>query len=175
MREKVFNTEIKNSLVALGWWAYKIPDLPMGKDNAKKGKKKFKPIRFNLPKPFDIIATIDGLSVAIEGKMIKKFQAFGMRDLRESQIENLEKQIKAGGQAFVFLNIRGMIDGRRENRCLYFKYEALKKDVTIRKSELLQYPYITGEKGLFDLAGFCREVSNPHDILNYPPSNQKSE
>lgn len=156
MREKVFNTEIKNSLLALGHWAHKIGDQPIGKQ--EDGGQSHDGFRFNIKKPFDIIAIVHGRGVAIEGKMVRHFQAFGQRDIRDIQKENLDKALAAGGRAFVFLNIRGVIAGRRENRCIIFDWEEFRNIQTIPKRELEQCPFIPGHSGLFDLSLFCENI-----------------
>lgn len=156
MREKVFNTEIKNSLLALGHWAHKIGDQPIGKQ--EDGGQSHDGFRFNIKKPFDIIAVICGRGVAIEGKMIRRFQAFGQRDIRDIQKENLDKMLAAGGRAFVFLNVRGVIAGRRENRCIIFDWAEFREVQTIPHRVLQTLPFIPGAHGLFDLHIFCEII-----------------
>jgi Holliday junction resolvase len=97
VRESTFNTEVVNSLKAEGFFAYKIPDTPA---SIVRG------LRYSPEKPCDIVASIGGKFVAIESKQIKKIQAFGLRDFRESQIDSLNKIVRDGGKAYAFLNIR---------------------------------------------------------------------
>lgn len=98
MKESVSNSEIVRSLKALGAWAYKIADFPTQKTMSL--------TRFTVTKPCDIIAGYRGYILPIEGKLIKKRGSFGMKDMRPAQVENLDKLIEAGCDAWVFLNLR---------------------------------------------------------------------
>ena len=148
MRESVFNGEVVRSLRAQGAWAHKIPDLPQSMISG---------MRFNPEKPFDIVAFIRGKGVAIEGKQLKKYEAFGERHMRPAQITELNKIVdSASGRAFVFLNIRRG-EAPRMNRLIVFVWERLRerfKEGSIKKTELESLPYIEGKKGEFDLSDF---------------------
>lgn len=112
--------------------------------------------RFNPEKPFDIVAFIHGRAVAIEGKQFKKYQAFGERHMRPSQIEEFNRIVDSeSGRALVFLNIRQAKP--RLNRLLIFDWANLRerfKEGSIKMGELEAQPYLEGRKKLFPLTGF---------------------
>lgn len=143
MREATFNTEVKKSLIDFGYpFVYKPPDMP-----------RFSNSRFQENKPCDLIAQSkkNGKVIAIESKQIKKWQTFGMRFLRDHQIETLEAVSKKG-YGFVFLNVR--IQSPRENRCLVFPWKKFKQKEKYNIQELKAYPFYKGSKGRFELDGF---------------------
>ncbi len=142
MKEAVFNTEISKSLVELGYpFVYKIPDMPRFADS-----------RFQGNKPCDILVqSKEGKMIAIESKQIKKWQTFGMRFLRDHQIETLEAVSKSG-HGFVFLNVR--MNTPRENRCLIFPWKKFKAKEKYNIQELKTYPFYKGSKNRFELDGF---------------------
>lgn len=94
MKENHCNTEVVRSLKHYGWGAYKLSDV--------------RGARFTETKPCDIIAcSPKGRYVAIEGKLIKKWQGFSAKALRPNQIAHLDQTcIKRQGRAFVFLYVR---------------------------------------------------------------------
>lgn len=94
MKENPCNTESVRSLKHYGFGAYKLSDV--------RGS------RFTETKPCDIIAcSPKGRYVAIEGKLIKKWEGFSARALRPNQIAHLDATcFKRGGRAFVFLYVR---------------------------------------------------------------------
>jgi hypothetical protein len=159
MKETQFNTEVMNSLKDLGVWCYKIADSPTSWTSAL--------TRFTPEKPSDILACYKSKFVAIEGKQIKKFKAFGIGDMRPSQIRNMDEIVtpKVGGRAFVFLNIRiKAVKGttKQENRLLILDWaewrERLKKS-SLKQKELMVFPFIQGRSikdvgTRFDLKGF---------------------
>lgn len=127
MREKDFDKEVIRSLCALPEsWAYKIPDV-LGS-------------RFMTFKPFDIVATICGHPYAIENKQIKKWQPFGVKEVRTSQIINLEKFHRAGGTALIFLNVR--ITSPRVDRLIIFEWRELAKKKRYTTEELKALPFV---------------------------------
>jgi hypothetical protein len=160
MRETNFNTEVMNSLKKFGAWAYKIADSPTSWTMAA--------TRFTPEKPCDIIACYDGKFLAIEGKQIKKFKAFGMSDMRPAQIKNLTEVIERGGRAFIFLNVRiPAIKGKqkRENRLLIFDWAMWKDRLereSIKKGELEISPYYStikiGDDRYYDLRVFIKKL-----------------
>lgn len=142
MRESIFNTEIKRSLIKAGYFVYKIFDMP-----------RFIGSRFQDNKPCDILACgQDGKIIAIESKQIKKWQAFGLRFLRPHQIETLEKIHSLGGWAFVFLNVR--IIKPKENRCIAIHWPVLKSKKSFSKKELPLLPFYQGSKKEFAINNF---------------------
>lgn len=156
MKEATFNTEVKRSIIHFGEWAYKISDMP-----------RVAGLRFNPEKPCDIICNIGGKFVAIEGKQFKKWESLGLRHFQDSQIESFNKMLSQGKKhCYVFLNIRisGDKDAgiKRENRCLIFKWEDLKKRFeeggSIFAKDLKNLSYITGKNKIFDLKRFIEEI-----------------
>jgi len=153
MKEAHVNTEWKNSLKAYGAWAYKIADMPHFT-----GMK----TRFDVEKPCDIVGGYKGIFFGIEGKMIKKYESFGLKNMRPSQIKNLNEMVTKGNRAFVFLNIRILPDQtrgiRRMNRLLIFdwaKWSSIwERSGTLKKKHLESAKGIDGKNGLFDLRGF---------------------
>lgn len=163
MKEAIFNTEVVNSLKKAGAWAWKIPDMPHFAGSMT---------RFDVAKPCDIISNFGGRLIAIEGKMSKKFETFGLKRLRPSQIFHLDRIVKTGGRAFVFLNVRiagkkgPVVRGRwtgsnYENRLIVLDWEAWRTPLEIlplSAKEVANLPYIRGGKGLFDLSGFLKRI-----------------
>lgn len=91
--ERVGNTEAVRSFRKFGWGAYKISDV--------------QGMRFTETKPCDIIAQApNGLYVAVEGKMIKKWEKISARLFRPNQINELDGACKRKGRAFLFLYVR---------------------------------------------------------------------
>ena len=117
--ETKFTKCFTDSLNARGHYAYKIPDTPPSSG-----------LRFTTKKPYDVVASIGGRFVAIEVKLITKYKAFGMRDLRPNQIEGLEAALNSKGAAFVLLNVRiagDALEGvKRVNEAILFNYIDLK-------------------------------------------------
>jgi len=144
MKEAVFNSEVVRSLNEVELcWAYKIPDMPHFAGAH---------FRFDREKPFDIVCFHDGDGVAIEGKQLKKYQAFGHRHMRECQIEALDRIIETGSRAMVFLNIRQKTP--YINRLIVFEWpdDVLRNPkMSYKKKELLKMPYVTGKHGRFPL------------------------
>lgn len=150
MKETIFNSEIMASLKAAGLWAYKVADSPTSWTMSR--------TRFTPEKPCDILACgSGGRFIAIEGKQMKTFKAFGLYALRPSQISNLDRIIERGGRAYVFLNVRirarkGEVD--HENRLIVFdwaKWGLLLPILPLTGREVRQLPFVSGRKGIFDL------------------------
>lgn len=100
MKEAVGNTEAVRSLKHYGWKAYKLPDVLGG--------------RFTQNKPYDIIAcSKKGRYVAIEGKLIKKWEGLTRNAFRDHQPIELDKVVKNNGRAFVFLYVRINADKKK--------------------------------------------------------------
>ena len=149
MKESDFQAELLKSLRTQGCYAEKIPDAPTSK---------MKGLRFTLPKPFDIFASVNGQFVAIECKQIKKFEAFGLSHMRPSQIEHLSKVIQKGGRAFVFLNVRIKPSVakqiKHENRLLIFDWGVWHerwKIESLKKKDIEERPFIQGFDHYYDL------------------------
>lgn len=103
-------------------------------------------------RPCDMIACLDGKLIAIEGKFQKEFKAFGMKQIRDSQILNLDAITQGGGLAFIFLNIW---IPNKENRLIIWEWTHFKKITafgSIKKKTLRDLPYIQGHKKRFPIA-----------------------
>jgi len=153
VKEANFLTELKHSFGQMEntFWL-KISDFPHFQ-----GMK----TRFDAAKPFDAVAVIDGVPIAIEAKMLKSFQAFGLRHLRECQIDGLERWERAGGKSYVFLNIRIKREkGRPGFNGLYIfhwrEFRSLEK--SIKKAELEKMDFIRGCRKLFDMEEIVRRI-----------------
>jgi len=133
--ERKFMQEIKVSLLEANTWATILVD---GNDYS--------------PRPFDMVTCVDGQMIAIEGKLKKvPSLAFGMKDMRPSQIKNLDAVVQSGGHSFVFLNL---FEPRKMNRLLIFEWNWFKEHTTklgrsIYKKELLEFPYLAGAKSMY--------------------------
>lgn len=154
MRESVFNAELISSLNHWGAWAYKIQDLPASITMG---------LRYVPEKPCDIIGAYRGKFFAIEGKQMKKFEAFGMRHMQSSQIKHLNKIVDTGSRGFVFLNIRiGAVKGqtKRVNRLVIFDWKKFRDlgEVSLKQKEIMALPYVSYEtidkKIIYNLSTF---------------------
>ena len=147
-KESRFNTEIKNSIVAAGGWAHKLPDPPRG--GGGEGR------TFTTKRPCDLVYFFRNNGGVIESKFQRGFKAFGGR-LAEHQIETLNQVVATGNEAWVFLNI---YVPRETNRLLAFPWpdNRLVEGPSYKKQELIDYPYhVECEKGLFDIARVLEE------------------
>jgi len=147
VRETQFNSEVIKSLRAEGAWCYKIPDSPTSWT--------MRQTRFTPAKPCDIVGCYLGEFFAIEGKQMKKFQAFGLRQLRDGQIKSLNEIEAAGGKAFVFLNVR-IKRPLTNNLYVFFwpEYKLIWENGPLKKRDLEGLIPIKGGKGVFPLADF---------------------
>ncbi len=172
MKEKEVNTEIRKSFEHFGAFAYKIPDLPIGIHDRRRG------IRFNPSKPFDIVVCYKGIFIAVETKLLRKFEAFGLRQIRDNQREALDKvSQKAGGYAFIFLNVRIPPDkakGQKTvNRLYTFHWPTWKAlwetNGPIKKRRLEEMNFTTAGKGIFNLKNFFVNIEkftpNAHERM----------
>lgn len=148
-RERSFLTELGHSFVDAGAFWFKIPDLPHFKGSQ---------FRFDAEKPFDAFACYMGLAMAIEGKSLREYEAFGVSQLRQCQVDGLDCFLdNGGGASFVMINIKlkATLGTHRSNRLLILDWsehrDRLKKHGSIKKAELMDMSYIEGSKGRFDL------------------------
>ena len=116
MRESGFQKEVVQSFKLHGGDAAKLPDVPRSAG-----------LRFIPDKPYDITATFDGLSYAIECKKWDKIKAFKTEELRESQHKGLSSWEKGGAVSLVFLNLRSGLGYGRISRLYYWRYPELMK------------------------------------------------
>jgi len=143
--EQTFLTELKKSFIHYGAFFHKIADSlhhPAMKS------------RFDLPKPFDAIAAFAGTPIAIEAKVLRKYEAFGVRHLRPCQVEGLD-WFAENGSSYVFLNIRhagNKAEGiKRINRLYMFEWGDFKRREVIKKNEFDQFLYIDKKDGIFPI------------------------
>ena len=101
MNERMFMSDLRQSFLESNIWSTTLID---GSDYS--------------PRPFDNITCINGQLIAIEGKFQKTFSAFGIRNIRDSQIQNLNTVSHSLGHAFIFLNIW---QPRTENRLIIWE------------------------------------------------------
>lgn len=182
MKESKFQKEIIDSIRSIGGHAEKFPDSirqsPMKKcpvcgnsffDNSG--------TRFIPTKPYDISATIDGISLAIECKQLKELKSFHINSFRSNkekendigfyewnQISKLMEHRASGGRSYAFLNIR-----TKEPRLNYllilnitFIIELYESGhMSLKKYELeemIEEQGIKGSKGLFNLIKFKEDL-----------------
>lgn len=156
MREAQFNSEVINSLQAMGFWAYKIADSPTSWTKAQ--------TRFTPTKPSDIIAcSPTGAMVMIEGKQFKSYKKLSGKNLRESQINALDAIVAINGRAYLFLNIR--ITHPRTNFLVAFNWKWHRERLMgegISAAQLREQKWgtwVPGHKGLFDLSAWAEAES----------------
>jgi Holliday junction resolvase len=99
MKEREFCTELVRSIGEQGGWVYKIPDAPhVPKQD---GSPRFTPKR-----PFDIIAVMDGVPLAIEAKIKVNSGGLSLKAFTDFEKESLLAFREAGGRAFVAVSYR---------------------------------------------------------------------
>lgn len=149
MRESQVCTEIVNSFKSENCWCYKIPD------------PSFQEIKFGTTRrPFDIIAFVGDYGLAIEVKLMKKWQKLSPNIFQPHQFYHLDSITDKGGLAYLFLNIR--ITEPRENRLLIFPWEKWRnviKQTGLSRHRLAELNYCQGSKGLFNLKTFVQEFN----------------
>ena len=141
MRESTFVTELRNGLDALGLasWSYKIPDAPYSQ---------IATMRFIPEKPADLVCMLRGEGILIECKQIKKWQAFGVKELTKSQMRNLYLFSRAGGTSLVALNVR--IPGETP-LFTFFEFNALAEKIRFTGAELKTLRFQKYQKGKIKL------------------------
>lgn len=95
-RESAFLTSIRKSFEAQGHFYFKMPDAPHLPGQA----------RFDIKKPFDAFACVEGHALAIEAKSFDGLQCVALRHFRENQVEGLTKWDKSKGLAFAFVHFK---------------------------------------------------------------------
>jgi hypothetical protein len=96
-------------------WVYKIPDSPTAE-------------RFMIPKPCDLVGSIGRYFFGAEVKAKPGRDAIGMRDMRPSQIKNLNLMERGGNFAVVLVYYRllGASQGDTEHRLYCFEWPRFK-------------------------------------------------
>lgn len=148
-RERSFLTQLGHSFREAGAFFYKIQDLPHFAGSQ---------FRFDAEKPFDAFAAYQGFAMAIEGKSLRDYEAFGVSQLRQCQVDGLNL-FQDNGASFVMINVKvkkTTIDGTAKmNRLLILDWrehgERLVKHSSIKKAELAAMPYIECVGERFDL------------------------
>jgi len=143
--ERTFLLELRDSFARYDAFWHKISDMPHFAGTKS---------RFDLPKPFDAFIAFQGRPIAIEAKVLRKYEAFGVRHLRECQRDGLDA-FANHGESWVFLNIRNSGDAtkgiKRINRLLIFRWSWFRDHGTVKKADLLEWPYIDKAGGVFPL------------------------
>jgi hypothetical protein len=161
MKESVCCTEIVNSFIKAGHWAYKIPDPRVFVQNGN-------PVRHR-KRPFDIVAYVGSIGLAIEVKILKKWKKFSPKQIEPHQVIALDKITAQGGYAFIFLNIRISDDDTTENRLIIFDWFVWSQVLTktgLSKNRLKELPYCQGSKGLFRIDTFLGGIINEGSNVN---------
>jgi len=112
------NTEVVNSFKHFGFKAYKIPDI--------RGS------RFTANKPYDIVAcSKKGRYIAVEGKLIKKWQGITKNVFQPHQPIELDAIVKRNGRAFLFVYIRinACKGHKRVCKLVIFDWAVHRKDI----------------------------------------------
>lgn len=146
MRESVFQQEIVASFKHHGEWAYKLADVPVRRPY------------FTSSKPFDIVASVRGKMLAVECKQMKRYGAFGLKVMEDSQIVALDELSRCRqARCYVFLNVRIT---RVVNRLYIFRWENLRHVWMERGSILAEalrlFQGIDGSHGRFPLVDWMR-------------------
>lgn len=115
MNEAKFQKELKESFSEIGMIAYKFFDLPV---SALRG------LQYVPEKPSDFVVFDGKTAFLVECKQIKKYESFGMRQMRPGQIRELNRITNSGGLGFVFLNVR--IKSPHENKILIWEWSEFK-------------------------------------------------
>lgn len=92
-KEGDYTTQLIKGFQRAGGWAYKIPD-PVAGGYATN------------PRPFDLIACFEGVSIAVECKWQAEPKAFGEKQLKPHQVASLTRHSKAGGRSYVALFVK---------------------------------------------------------------------
>ena len=158
MKEATFNTEIINSLEEQGAFAYKIPDQPASWNSGR--------MRFTPSKPCDTFVLFRGFGALIEGKQMKKFEAFGLRHLRPSQIVAMDRAVRTKNRAYIFLNVRC----HQENRLIIFEwskeFKTRLEKASIKGKEIKSLNFVKGFKKRFDLSDFLEGLTGRDIVKN---------
>jgi len=151
-RERSFLTELGHSFTQAGAFWFKIPDLPHFKGSQ---------FRFDAEKPFDAFASYMGLAIAIEGKSLRDYEAFGVSQLRQCQVDGLDRFVDEGnGLGFVMINVRQKAVFNRLIILDWSEHRSrLTKHGSIKKAELTAMPFIDGFKGRYDLTPWLTNLT----------------
>lgn len=156
MREADFNTALKKALQSHGAWAHKMADSPT---SWTEGLTQFTP-----EKPADITACYRGLGILIESKQMKKWSKFGLKQLRLSQIHNLNQMHKAGGAAWVFLHAfikEQKIDLIYPFEWCKWRHHWAKAPISMPPMTSLPWP-IVKFRGAWELTDWLKQIYSAH-------------
>lgn len=140
-KEAAFLTVLKKDFKRRGHWFYKIPDSPSA-------------MRFMISKPFDVFVGMFNRFAGCEAKFLPGPEAFGVRHLRDVQIDGLDKVTARGrGLGFVWLEVHW---SRGVYRFYWFEWEEFKAKGAYTKKELekLKNYVERTSKGRYDLRPF---------------------
>jgi len=151
-RESTFLTHLRDSFHYHGAFFYKIPDMPHFAGMQT---------RFDSKKPFDVISAFRHHPIAIEAKVLRKYEAFGIRHLRDCQVDGLEDFLE-NGLSFVFLKIGqapNKLEGiERLNRLLIFDWPWFRDKGVLKKDELEKWPFIDYHLGRYEIRDWLYSV-----------------
>lgn len=142
-KEKKFYTIIKNACNDKNAFSHKISD-SIGYDPVRKKSIKSK-------KPYDIIMTYIGCNFHTEVKYEPKEKAFSVKQLRESQIEALDKISANQNQYTIPLVVLGIYRPREIKRMYFFHYDWLLENPLKKADVLALENYLDIRKETFDL------------------------
>jgi hypothetical protein len=142
MNESDICTIIKNSFIANGDFAYKIPD-PSSV------------YTMTIQRPFDIIATFEGKPIYMEVKYMNKLQSFNLSHIQDHQIQALTLLQKKVPTALCCIALGVKVD--RGDTRIYIFYDIfeierrrLNKE-NYKKKELEAMSYFAVHKNLMEL------------------------
>lgn len=117
INEALGNRIAVRSLRHIGYGAYKIPDV-MGS-------------HFTDKKPYDIVASsLKGRSIAIEGKLMKKWGRFDWKVFQSQQIVELDANcLKREGRSFVFIYVIITEGNKRMHRLCVLDWKKYHKQI----------------------------------------------
>lgn len=131
-RESEFLTELKHSFRERGAFFFKIPDMPHFAGSKA---------HFDIKKPFDAFGAWQGQAFAIEAKVMKDWTKFGIKNLRQNQIDGLNAWEKAGVPGFVFVQLRRQRRAKNAqspiNRLYIFSWKEIKEKGSWSKAEMV--------------------------------------
>jgi len=142
--ESQLNTLIKNSIVAAGGWAFKIPD-PSGLSALQ-----------SIQNPFDGFGIMRGYPIYWESKYIRTLKSFNLQMIQDHQISNLcriKELLTNIGEYWIVLGVKV---NRGDNRVYIFRdvdeiRERREKRENFLKKELEKLEYYPVKKGLINL------------------------
>lgn len=138
MALNTFETEVSAAARHLGIYYRKLLVGTLGPDT-----------RFTLRSPYDSFLVAQGRIFALELKMMKEHGSLPLANIQEHQIEGLQEVIRAGGEAWLLVNMRRRKE-KSENRAWALDirhWDALMARVAAEQRKSIPYRYFT--EGVF--------------------------